>query len=108
MEKYSQNSYHNIHPVYLHTPPLGGGIALAQLCSSTDRPNGEKYQSPWLKGEGWSSLRKTHITASSQYTYTLTLEGGIALAQLHSQLIGQMGKSTKVHGLREKDGVLRS
>jgi hypothetical protein len=58
---------------YTHTLPLEGGIAVAQLRTSTNWPDGEKYQSPKLKGEGWSSLVKTHFTASPQYTYTLTL-----------------------------------
>ncbi len=69
---------------YTHTLFLEGGIALAQLHSSTNRPNGEKYQSPWLEGEECRSLITTHITTSPQYTHTLLLEGGIALAQLHS------------------------
>jgi hypothetical protein len=71
-------------PQYTHTLPLEGGIALAQLGSSTDRPNGEKYQSPWLEGEGWSAVVKTHTTTSPQYTYTLPLEGGRGVAQLRS------------------------
>ena len=69
---------------YIYTLPLEGGIGLAQLRSSTNRPNGEKYQSPWLEGEGWSAVVKTHTTTSPQYTHTLPLEGGIALAQLRS------------------------
>ncbi len=71
-------------PQYTHTLPLEGGIALAQLHSSTNRPNGEKYQSPWLKGEGWSAVVKPHSTTYPLYTYTLPPEGGIALAQLRS------------------------
>ncbi len=71
-------------PPYTFTLPLEGGTALAQLHSSTNRPYGEKYQSPWLEGEGWSAVVKTHTTTSPQCTYTLPLEGGIALAQLRS------------------------
>ena len=71
-------------PQYIYTLPLEGGIALAQLRSSTDRPNGEEYQSPWLEGEECRSLVKTHTTTSPQYTYTLSLEGGIGVAQLRS------------------------
>ena len=67
---------------YTYTLPLEVGIAVTPLRSSTDRPNGEKYQSPWLEGEGWSAVVKTHITASPQYIYTLPLEGGIAVGQL--------------------------
>jgi hypothetical protein len=66
-------------PQYTHTLPLEGGIALAQLRSSTNRPNGEKYQSPWLEREGWSAVVKTHTTTSLQYIYTLPLEGDIGV-----------------------------
>jgi hypothetical protein len=80
------------------------GIAVDQLHKSTNQPDEEKYLSPWLKGEGWRSIVKTHTTTSFHYTHTLPLEGGIALAQLHSSTNGANGeKSTKVHGLMEKD-----
>jgi hypothetical protein len=49
---------------------------------------------------------KTHTTTSHQYTYALLLEGGVAVAQLHSssnRLNGE--KSTKVHGTKGKDRV---
>jgi hypothetical protein len=71
-------------PQYTCTLPSEGGTAVAQLHSSTDRPNGEQYQSPWLEGDGWNSMVKSHTTTSPQYTYTLPLEGGIAVAWLHS------------------------
>jgi hypothetical protein len=58
---------------YTYTLPLEGGIAVAQLRSSTNRPDREKYQSPWLVGEEWRSMVETHTTTSSQYTYTLSL-----------------------------------
>ncbi len=88
---------------YTHTLPLEVGIALAQLHSSTDRPNGEKYQSPWLEREGCRSLVKTHTTTSPQYTHTLPLEVGIAVTPLRSSTDRPNGKSTKVHGSKEND-----
>jgi hypothetical protein len=77
---------------YTYTLTLEGGIPLAQLRSSTDRPNGGKCQSPRLEGEGWSSMVKTHTTASPQNLHTLPLEGGIALTQLHSSTNGPNGE----------------
>jgi hypothetical protein len=85
-------NYTTTPPQYTHTLPLEGGIAVAQLRSSTDRPNGEKYQSPWRKGEGLSSIVKTHTATSLQYTHTLPHEEGIALAQLHSSTNGSNGE----------------
>jgi hypothetical protein len=69
---------------YTHTLPLERGIAFAQLHSATSGSDWEKYQSPWLKGEGWRRIVKTHTTTSPQYSFTLPLEGGIDVAQLHS------------------------
>jgi hypothetical protein len=69
---------------YTYTLPLQRGIHVAHLRSSTNRPDGEKYQSPWLEREGWSAVVKAHTTRYPQYTYTLPLEGGIGVAQLRS------------------------
>jgi hypothetical protein len=38
-------------PQYTLTLLLQGCIAVTPLRSSTDRPNGKKDQSPWLKGK---------------------------------------------------------
>jgi hypothetical protein len=79
-------------PQYTHTLLLEGGVAVAQLHSSSSRLNGEIDQKPWLKGEGWGSIVKNHTTASLQYIHTLPLKGGIALAQLHSSTNGPNGE----------------
>ena len=134
MRQYSQSSYHNISPVYLHTAPLRGhsccsaallkqaeegkktkvhilrekdgvvqsklilhqilsilthspfkGAQLLHSCTHKAAGRiGKKHQSPWLQREGWSSIVETYTTTSLQYTLTLPLEGGIAVAQLHS------------------------
>jgi hypothetical protein len=55
-----------------------------------------------------SNMVKTHTTTSPQYTSTLPLEGAYLLLSCTHQLIGQMGNRTKVHGSREKDGVVWS
>ena len=79
-------------PQYTSRLPFQGGIDVAQLHSSTNGPNGEKDQNPWVEGEGWCSLIKTHTTTFPQYTCTLPLEGVIAVAQLHSSSSRPIGE----------------
>ncbi len=77
---------------YILTLLLEEDIAVGQLCTRTSRQNGKKYQSPWLEEEGLSSIVKRHTTTSLQYIHTLSREGGIALAQLHSSTNGSNGE----------------